>query len=470
LNAERDWFGAIAALNHLLHSQTAQPTLCAHSSDAIQGLVFSGPSSILSHPELTSSVATWVFSAHPYAAYLPLQLPPTLDHRATVTATTPTLPLLPEDPLATEPFCIALTAHFSLVMVLGENAQEEPAFAFSFDPAVVEQAWQVLQPRILLTSSHHLSQIEQQFEQFAPVVPDYKVVMQFSRLLLQYLAEFPEAKGEPKESAGEPKNQQVQSHQSMAEPEDMPSSPSENWATGSDVELLQAIGHEVRTPLTTIRLLTRLLLNRKDLAPDVLKRLEMIDRECSEQIDRFSLIFRAVELETSALQRSMMPLTATPLDQLLQHSIPRWQKQAHQRNLNLEVVLPQKMPTVVSDPTMLDQALTGLIDRFTRNLPTGSHIQVEVMLAGNQLKLQFQSRPLTNQPETPQIHKPLLKSLGQLLIFQPETGNLSLSMSVTKHLFRALGGKLTVRQRPQQGEIMTVFLPLEVSSSDIYSV
>jgi hypothetical protein len=61
---------------------------------------------------------------------------------------------------------------------------------------------------------------------------------------------------------------------------------------------------------------------------------------------------------------------------------------------------------------------------------------------------------------------PILKSIGQLLMFHPETGRLSLNLAVTKNLFQALGGKLIVRQRPQQGEVMTVFLPLDGSSTD----
>ncbi|MFP3325425.1 histidine kinase dimerization/phospho-acceptor domain-containing protein, partial [Planococcus sp. SIMBA_160] len=70
--------------------------------------------------------------------------------------------------------------------------------------------------------------------------------------------------------------------------------------TTPDVELLQALTHEVRTPLTTIRMLTRLLLKRKDLGSDVLKRLRVIDQECSEQINRMELIFQATELEGKA--------------------------------------------------------------------------------------------------------------------------------------------------------------------------
>jgi K+-sensing histidine kinase KdpD len=128
---------------------------------------------------------------------------------------------------------------------------------------------------------------------------------------------------------------------------------------------------------------------------------------------------------------------------------------------------------VVTDPTMLDQVLTGLIDRITHRLPPGSHIQVQVTPAGNQLKLQFLSQPQASKPS--HGHKdgkakigfaPAVRSIGQLLMFQPETGNLSLNMSVTKNLFQALGGKLIVREHPEEGEVLTIFLPLETRKSE----
>ena len=46
-------------------------------------------------------------------------------------------------------------------------------------------------------------------------------------------------------------------------------------------------------------------------------------------------------------------------------------------------------------------------------------------------------------------------------MFQPETGTISLNLSATKHLFQAIGGKLIVRERPQHGEVLTIYLPLE---------
>ena len=67
--------------------------------------------------------------------------------------------------------------------------------------------------------------------------------------------------------------------------------------------------------------------------------------------------------------------------------------------------------------------------------------------------------------KVPTTARPMLKAIGDLLMLQPETGGLSLSLPVTKHLFEILGGKLTVRQHHQQGEVLTIFLPLGTDST-----
>ncbi len=429
VRAEREWFGAIAALETLLHQSKTESG----------ALVVSGPLPVLSAAATIDHLTAWSFTADVLLNGFPFQLPPA-EPNCTLEQTTDVLSLLPGDPLAAEPFCLAMTPEFSLIMVLGEAENGDPAFLFSFNPDVVDRVWQTLRLRVVLMNPAHLEQWDQQYK--APIEPNYKLVTQFNRLLLRQLPE----------PIAESEKQTVRDF--YVEPQ-----PTAESLKGMDVELLQAIAHEVRTPLTTIRTLTRLLLRRRDLPPDVIKRLEIIDRECSEQIDRFGLIFRAVEIETSATNLSS--LAPTSLMQVMEQSIPRWQKQASQRSLTLDVILPSQLPSVVSDPTMLDQALTSLIDRSARSLPAGSRIQVEVSLAGHQLKLQLRSLVQEAQYDNCPSRMPLLKSLGRVLMFQPETGTLSLNLSVTKNLFQALGGKLIVREHPEQGEVFTLFLPLE---------
>jgi K+-sensing histidine kinase KdpD len=132
----------------------------------------------------------------------------------------------------------------------------------------------------------------------------------------------------------------------------------------------------------------------------------------------------------------------------------------------MQVAMPQQLPAVVSNPTILDRVLTGLVENFTRNLPAGSHIQVEVNPVGGQLKLQLQSVvcAVATDPHQSSLCSGASEAIGQLLSFQPETGNLSLSLKVTKSLFQMLGGKLVVKQNHLQGETMTIFLPMDERS------
>jgi len=492
LKAEREWYGAIAAVNKLLLNPVIEvpaPEIEKLSpASNCQGLVLSGPTPILSNPALTSSYTTSVFTGETYNALdwlsvwarTTLPMLPASERTSSALPNSQTVPLWGGDPLAKEPFCLVLTANFSLVMVLGTNAAGDPAFLFSFDPEIVGKAWTLLRQRVLLIGAYCHTQFTEEFpqiefgrsysnrltildslvEEFPPLEPNYKTVMQFGRWLLENMP----AEGEKIEKLE--KNLAEERKQATT----LQVKSNKNNTPSAEVELLQAIAHEVKTPLATIRTLTRLLLKRPNIDPETLKkRLQTIDSECTNQIDRFGLFFRAVELETQQQKQCQenaknLHLTAISLGEFFENSLPKWQKKATQRNHTLEVILPPYLPTVVSDATMLDQVLGSLIDNFSRNLPGGSHIQVEVNDAGDRLKLQLKSQPKSGVKDRCLFAangQASFKSIGPLLMFQPETGSLSLNLNVTKNLFEAMGGKLVVRQGPEKGEVMTIFLPLK---------
>ena len=445
--AEQQWRVSIAATEQLLSSLTT-----ASPEAGQKGLVLAAPAPVFSDPRLNQSLQTVTFTAKPFnpLALMPFKMS---EDRTVTDEVNPhelVLPLSIADPLALEQFCLVFTEKFSLVMVQADDESGKKVFSFSFEPDVVQQAWRSLGARVMLSNPELFADLEEVVQRYSFVTPDYRTVMNFSRFLLQELP--------PDE---------VRSHEDKGKSVSTPPPPlSSSSHLRPDVELLQAFAHEVRTPLTTIRTTTRLLLKQRNLPVNVIKRLELIDHECTEQIDRMELLFRAAELETSAPVKStntqLMPMS---LDCVLQQSIPRWQQAANRRNLTLDVVLPQQLPTVVSHPAMLDRVLTGLMENFTRSLPAGSHIQVHVIPAGDQLKLQL--LPTLQEDDsittTSPCQPPIRKAIGQLLTFQPETGTISLNIAATKHLFQAIGGKLIVRDRPRHGEMLTIFLPLEGS-------
>ena len=480
--AEHEWQGAIAALSQLLTQQINAPAQTksdktksgkrnkksSRSQSARnkgpQALVISGPVPLLNESALQSKLSNWAFVpsssenfTDAFSALSPVErmikkTKKTFGYKQEYVPRL--LPLLDDDPLSKEQFACVFTPDFSIVVVLGQDADGELSFQFSFMPQVVNSVWRMLRSRIMMIRPQQLEFVETLVEKFAPKEPSYRVASQFNRWMLAYL---PQPAPQPTQIFSQ--NQQMSTQDADKANESL-----------SDAEFLKAMAHEIRTPLTTIRTYTRSLLKRKDLSEQVIKRLKNIDRECTQQIDRFSLIFKAVELE-AASQSLKSPLSAIALQQVFQEAIPQWQQAAQRRNLSLEVGLPPDLPMVASDPTMLQHVLTGLVELFTHSVSPGSHIQLHVLHAGEQLKLQFQSQADPNQPNTrPACSPPPLQSLGHLLMFQPDTGGLSLNLEATKSLFHALGAKLTVRERNNQGTTWTVFLPLETSGLQSYPI
>ncbi|ERN42704.1 signal transduction histidine kinase [Rubidibacter lacunae KORDI 51-2] len=421
--AYREWTAAVVALGQLI------------AESATSGVVLSGPSPLLATEVLGP---TWHAAAFVPADMQRRQLPGATTvpagHRAIA------LPLAPGDPLGAECFGLVICDRFCLTLALGLTATGAIAFQFSFAPEAARVAWANLQPRVAAACPERAAALSAAWAAQPQPQPDYRLVTQFARRILQAL---------PSDDA-------------VPERPTMP-------ATSRELELLQAFTHEVRTPLATIRILARSALKRAELDAGIAKRLQAIDRECTAQIERMELIFQVMELDSKSHRDRSRPakvrLAPVALERVLQQSIPHWQQQARRRNVALSVALPETLPAVVSDPALLDRILTGLMDCFTSGIPIGAQVQVRVTTAGDRLKLQVRAKGGCMLARTGEA-QPSPKLLGRVLLLRPETGGLSLNLDATKHLFQIIGGKLTVRHHPDAGEVLTIFLPLnEVASA-----
>lgn len=213
LKVVKEWSGAIAALEQLLLDSLSSPLSNSSGFKGDRGIVLAGPAPILSQKQLLASFQTGVFTAEwlKLSGGRPFQLPPAVA-KSDVAKSDPlpvaveidppgstTIPLLPGDPLAGEQFCLVLTDSFSLVMVSGTDCDRNPVFMFAFEPEIVAQAWRTLRARVALTSPRYLLlQLDAIANKYAPVAPDYRIVAQFSRLLLKYLPESEEGQGDKK--------------------------------------------------------------------------------------------------------------------------------------------------------------------------------------------------------------------------------------------------------------------------------
>ena len=223
-----------------------------------------------------------------------------------------------------------------------------------------------------------------------------------------------------------------------------------------ELSLLEAMTHEVRTPLATIRTLIRSLLRRQDLPSVVANRLQQIDVECSEQIDRFGLIFQAAELQRKP---SETQLARTDLGAILQTLEPGWREQLDRRGVTLQLGLDSDLPEVLSDARRLEPMLGGLIDRVSRGLPSGSRLLLQLQPAGARLKLQLQVRSQSSDAAADDAAEK--EQVGTVLSWEPSTGSLQLSQDATRQLMASLGGRYQARRKRD----LTVFFPVASAQS-----
>lgn len=311
-----------------------------------------------------------------------------------------------------ELFLLGISAKFTALF-----ASRAGQFMFSFHPLDLGQALESLKNVI------HSIDLQPKFAeavcQFDLTIPDYQLFSRFTAALL-----------------------------TVSGPQEL------NIPVLKEVDTIKAIAHEVRTPLTTIRTLIKSLLRRPDVTDTVRHRLEKIDFECQDQIARFDLIF-----EIAKIDEHTITMEKVDLSMLILTNWNFWHRQAERREIDLILQDLEGLPQVLTNKELLLQLLSGLVDRLTRSLPKQSTIRVKCSLAGNYVKVLFES--YSELAQTPLIHK----AIGQWLMLQPDTGALSLSLVVTKLFFELMGGKLVIRTYPKSedygGEVLSVFLPIE---------
>ena len=222
----------------------------------------------------------------------------------------------------------------------------------------------------------------------------------------------------------------------------------------TEAKLLQAISHEVRTPLATIRTLISSTLRKYNMDESMRNRLIQIDNECNEQIDRFGLIFNAAELVSNDISPPNQ-LARINLGEIFYKLSPVWSKQLKRRGISIEIDIPKQLPEILSDSEKLELMLRGLIDKNTRGLREGSSLILELRPAGQKLKLQLKLKKFdTGKHEI--FNTENGSDIGPVLNWNPQTGSLQLSQVATQKLLASLGGHVT--QRRDTG--LTVFFPI----------
>jgi two-component system sensor histidine kinase KdpD len=222
--------------------------------------------------------------------------------------------------------------------------------------------------------------------------------------------------------------------------------------------LLEAVSHDLRTPLASIRALTS-----GWLAPDV--RLSEADTfESIAAIDREAQRLASLVdnlLDMSRLQAGALHLTCRRVG--LDEVVPAAVASLSQDCQHVDINVPETLPRVVVDPALLERVVANLVDNAVRHSPSGCAVRVEAGAVAGRVDV----RVADCGPGVPPAQREQMFEAFQRLGDRTAGDGVGLGLAVAKGFVEALGGDLSVEDTPGGGLTMVLTLPAAGSAATV---
>lgn len=221
--------------------------------------------------------------------------------------------------------------------------------------------------------------------------------------------------------------------------------------------LLAAVGHDLRTPLATVKtVVTSLRSTDVDWQPE--QRHELLEA-ADESLDRLTALVDNLldmsRLQSGALEVLTMP---TALDEVVARALGDLADDGHR----VVVDLPDDLPEVLADPGLLERVIANLLANAARYSLRNAPPVVSGSQLGNRIELRVIDRGPGIAPEARnQIFVPFQR-LGDT----DNTTGVGLGLALARGLTEVMGGTLTPDETPGGGLTMVISLDAAPPPSD----
>jgi two-component system, OmpR family, sensor histidine kinase KdpD len=217
--------------------------------------------------------------------------------------------------------------------------------------------------------------------------------------------------------------------------------------------LLDAIAHEFKTPLTSIKAASTSMLSDPPLSPQLRELATIID----EETDRLSLLVtEAVRMSQIDAGKVRLERELLDVGDLLRRVLTHFGSKAEGRELKLHV--DDGLPPVYADKDLISLALRQLIDNALKYSPPGSPISVSAGLKDKRVIIRVKDRgPGIPERERERVFDKFYRR-QTTKTHVPGTG---LGLYIAREIARAHGGDVWVEGEPGSGSEFCVALPLQ---------
>lgn len=227
---------------------------------------------------------------------------------------------------------------------------------------------------------------------------------------------------------------------------------------GEKNELMSAVAHDLKNPLSSIRLAARTL--KAELKSDPKGELADIIADSCEEL--LSLIEE--RLTKNAREAALLQLNIITIDlgEVLQAVVQQNRPAAYQKQIDLRLELPGQNPlNVLADYHAVAQIFDNLVSNALKFSPPGKQVVVTLSDAKDPgyagVKVRDQGPGITAE-DRPKLFKPYQRLSAQPTAGESSTG---LGLNITAGLVERLKGRITIEDTTGGGATFVVELPLQ---------
>ncbi len=230
-------------------------------------------------------------------------------------------------------------------------------------------------------------------------------------------------------------------------------------AADQQSNFVAAVTHELKSPLTSIRLYTELLA-REDLEPAARRRSAEAALEDADRLNR--LVEQILQARTLDVRDARLDFIVLDLGEFLEDWTAGMRERVAARGRNLVLVEPGRPLPVLVDPEALSTVLTNLVDNAVKYSPGGTEIRLGAVARGRYAELALENKGVGFESgENRRLFERFYRTGSELTRKTPGTG---LGLYIVRELLRAMKGRAGAESEgPGKGARFLVHLPLHRS-------
>ena len=220
--------------------------------------------------------------------------------------------------------------------------------------------------------------------------------------------------------------------------------------------LLRAVSHDLRTPLTSIYGSSSAILENYDSIPDERKRRLLKDIQTDSQwLNR--MVENLLSVTRVDADRVRLSKHSTVLEELIDALLVKFHK--HYPNQNVQVTIPEEFISIPMDPVLIEQVLMNLLENAVFHAHGMQNLWLRVELKNRKAVFYVEDDGCGIPPE--RMNHLFTGLLDSETPADSTRSNMGIGLSVCRTIIKAHGSELKAVNRPDGGASFSFALEME---------